>query len=90
MFEGAGLVDSWVEADEASLSPRGRATISTTSRRGWTTWWTSSCMERPTRSRPSMVRPIGGEELDDRTATELLLWPSDHAGVVVTLHTVAA
>jgi len=29
---------------------------------------------------------IVGEELDDRTATTPPLWPSDHAGVVVTLH----
>ncbi len=27
-----------------------------------------------------------GEELDDRTATVPPLWPSDHAGVVITLH----
>jgi hypothetical protein len=28
---------------------------------------------------------IVGEELDDRTDTTPPLWPSDHAGVVVTL-----
>jgi hypothetical protein len=28
---------------------------------------------------------VAGEELDDRTASGR--WPSDHAGVVVTLHT---
>jgi len=91
MFGSVGLVDSWVEADEAPAFTAGQ----------------SDDLDNVPSALDNMVDfvlhgddthvqavdgsgHIAGEELDDRTDTVPPLWPSDHAGVVVTLHIVAA
>jgi endonuclease/exonuclease/phosphatase family metal-dependent hydrolase len=86
MFDSVGLVDSWVEADEAVAFTAGQ----------------SDDLDNEPSALDNMVDfvlhdsadtveavegsgHIAGEELDDRTDTVPPLWPSDHAGVVVTL-----
>jgi endonuclease/exonuclease/phosphatase family metal-dependent hydrolase len=89
MFRAAGLVDSWVEAGEAPAFTAGQSDdLDNVPSR------LDNMVDFVLHGAIATVEAvdgsghIAGEELDDRTATDPPLWPSDHAGVVVTLHTI--
>jgi endonuclease/exonuclease/phosphatase family metal-dependent hydrolase len=91
LLSGAGMVDSWIESD--GFEP------------AWTAGQLDDLDNVPSNldntvdfvlhnadGRIDAVTHSGdivGEELDDRTETDPPLWPSDHAGVVITLHIAA-
>ena len=91
MFGSAGLVDSWVEAGESPAFTAGQSDdldnvpSSLDNMVDFVLHGEEGYIEAVDRS-----GHIAGEELDDRTDTVPPLWPSDHAGVIVTLHIVAA
>ncbi len=87
MFGDAGLVDAWVEAGEAQAFTAGQSddldNVPSTLDN------TVDFVLHGAVGYVDAVEDSGdivGEELDDRTDTIPPLWPSDHAGVVVTLH----
>jgi endonuclease/exonuclease/phosphatase family metal-dependent hydrolase len=86
LFGSIGLVDSWIESD--GFQP------------AWTAGQLDDLDNVPSNldntvdfilhNRPDVIEAVRhsgdivGEELDDRTDTNPPLWPSDHAGVVIT------
>ena len=89
MFGAAGLMDSWVEAGEAPAFTAGQSDdLDNVPSR------LDNMVDFVLHGAIGIVEAvdgsghIAGEELDDRTDTDPRLWPSDHAGVVVGLHTI--
>lgn len=91
MFDSVGLVDSWVEAGEAPAFTAGQSDdlddvpSALDNMVDFVLHDSGGTVEAVEGS-----GHIAGEELDDRTDTVPPLWPSDHAGVVVTLRAAAA
>lgn len=89
MLTNAGLADSWVEAGEAPAFTAGQSDDLDN-----VPSMLDNMVDFVLHGGVGRIETvdgsghIAGEELDDRTATEPRLWPSDHAGVVVTLRTV--
>lgn len=87
MLRAAGMADSWIEAGEAPAFTAGQSDdLDNVPSR------LDNMVDFVLHGAIGTVEAvdgsghIAGEELDDRTATDPPLWPSDHAGVVVTLH----
>lgn len=91
MFGSAGLVDSWMEAGEAPAFTAGQNDDLDNVPSAL-----DNMVDFVLHGDDTHVQAvdgsghIAGEELDDRTNTVPPLWPSDHAGVVVTLHRIEA
>jgi endonuclease/exonuclease/phosphatase family metal-dependent hydrolase len=91
LFDSVGLVDSWVEAGEAPGSTAGQSDdldnvpSALDNMVDFVLHDSADTVEAVDSS-----GHIAGEELEDRTDTVPPLWPSDHAGIVVTLRAAAA
>jgi len=91
MFESVGLVDSWVEAGEALAFTAGQSDDLDNVPSAL-----DNMVDFVLHGEEGHIEAvdgsghIAGEELDDRTDTDPPLWPSDHAGVVVTLRIAGA
>jgi hypothetical protein len=89
MLGAAGLVDSWAEAGEAPAFTAGQ-----TDDLDNVPSLLDNMVDFVLHGAIGNVEAVDGsghivgEELDDRTDTDRPLWPSDHAGVVVALHTI--